>query len=228
MEQIVTRKNVNLQSRDKFAQLARTHTRNYYAMMTGVDDQFGRIMKALKDAQLKQDTIVVFTSDHGNCIGSHNQISKNNHYEESMRIPFMIRWPGKIPVRQDDLLISVPDVYPTLLGLMGLGQDVPAAVEGTDHSQLFRTGKGWRPTSQLYLKAEFVAPDKGSRGVRTHRYTLRIQKQKDSTEQRFLYDNQDDPWQLKNIAATRPDLVKQLVEKELQPWLKKTNDPWKP
>ena len=145
-----------------------------------------------------------------------------------MRIPFLIRWPGKIPVRRDNLLFSVPDVYPTLLGLMGFGRDVPGAVEGTDYSQLFRTGKGRRPTSQLYLKGEFVALDKGSRGVRTHRYTLRIQKQKDGTEQRFLYDNQADPWQLKNIATAKPNLMKQLIEKELKPWLEKTKDPWKP
>tara|TARA_B100000586_G_scaffold37551_1_gene24111 strand:- start:739 stop:1425 length:687 start_codon:yes stop_codon:yes gene_type:complete len=228
MEQIVTRGNVNILGRDKFAQLARVHTRNYYAMMTGVDDQFGRILKALRDANLARNTIVVFTSDHGNCIGSHNQVSKNNHYEESMRIPFLIRWPGKIPARKDDLLFSVPDVYPTLLGLMGFKRDIPEEVEGTDHSRLFRTGKGRRPTSQLYLKAEFVSPDKGSRGVRTHHYTLRIQKQKDGTEQRYLHDNQSDPWQLKNIAAERPNLVKQLIETELQPWLNKTKDPWKP
>ena len=228
MEQIVTRGNVNILGRDKFAQLARAHTRNYYAMMTGVDDQFGRILKALRDANLARNTIVVFTSDHGNCIGSHNQISKNNHYEESMRIPFLIRWPGKIPVRKDDLLFSVPDVYPTLLSLMGFGRDIPEKVEGTDYSRLFRTGKGQRPTSQLYLKIGYVPRDQGSRGVRTHRYTLRIEKRKDGTVQRYLHDNQADSWQLKNIAAERPKLVRQLIEKELQPWLSKTKDPWKP
>lgn len=228
MEQIVTRGNVNIMGRDKFAQLARAHTRNYYAMMTGVDDQFGRILKALRDANLARNTIVVFTSDHGNCIGSHNQVSKNNHYEESMRIPFLIRWPGKIPVRKDDLLFSVPDVYPTLLSLMGFGRDIPEKVEGTDYSRLFRTGKGQRPTSQLYLKIGYVPRDQGSRGVRTHRYTLRIEKQEDGTEQRYLHDNQADSWQLKNIAAERPKLVKQLIEEELQPWLSKTKDPWKP
>jgi len=78
------------------------------------------------------------------------------------------------------------------------------------------------------LKIGYVPRDQGSRGVRTHRYTLRIEKREDGTVQRYLHDNQADSWQLKNIAAERPKLVGQLIEKELQPWLSKTKDPWKP
>jgi arylsulfatase A-like enzyme len=80
-------------------------------MITGVDEQFGRILNVLKKTGLEKNTIVLFSSDHGNCLGIHDQISKNNHYEESMRIPFIIRWPGKINPRQDKLLISTPDVF---------------------------------------------------------------------------------------------------------------------
>ena len=87
----------------------RKQIRNYYAMITGVDEQFGRILNVLKKTGLEKNTIVLFSSDHGNCLGIHDQISKNNHYEESMRIPFIIRWPGKINPRQDKLLISTPD-----------------------------------------------------------------------------------------------------------------------
>ena len=102
----------------------RKHIRNYLAMVTGVDEQFGRILRALHDEGLDDNTIVVFTSDHGNCLGIHDQVSKNNHYEESMRIPLMIRLSGRIKPRQDDLLISVPDMYPTLLELMGFTIDI--------------------------------------------------------------------------------------------------------
>ena len=77
----------------KMGKLYRNNIRHYYAMITGVDEQFGRILDALKQQGLEEDTIVVFTSDHGNCLGIHNQIAKNNRYEESMRVPFLIRYP---------------------------------------------------------------------------------------------------------------------------------------
>ena len=64
----------------------REFIRNYFAQVTGVDDQFGRILVALKAMGLEEDTIVVFTSDHGNCLGCHDQVTKNVHYEESMRV----------------------------------------------------------------------------------------------------------------------------------------------
>ena len=73
----------------------RANIRNYFAMVTGVDCQFGRILEALDDAGLADDTIVVFTSDHGNCLGIHDEISKGNHYEESVRVPFIIRGRGR-------------------------------------------------------------------------------------------------------------------------------------
>ena len=128
---------------------AKAQIKNYFAMVTGVDEQFGRIVKALADAGLAGDTIVVFTSDHGNCIGSHNWGTKNVHWEESMRVPFLLRFPGRIAPRKDDLLMSTVDIYPTLLDLMGLADKTPKAVQGASRAGVFRTGKGERPTSQL-------------------------------------------------------------------------------
>ena len=93
-------------------------------------------------AVLVEDTIVLFTSDHGNCIGTHGQVSKNNHYEESMRVPFLVRWPDKIPARQDDLLISTPDLFPTILDLMGFAAEIPQDVEGISRASLFLDDEG--------------------------------------------------------------------------------------
>ncbi len=102
---LLVRPNVDYEGDSKMSELARNHTKNYFAMITGVDEQFGRIVEALEAEGLSEDTIVLFTSDHGNCLGTHGQVSKNNHYEESMRVPFLIRWPGRIPSRRDGLLI---------------------------------------------------------------------------------------------------------------------------
>ncbi len=225
-EDLINRKNVNLDADTKGSKLARKQIKNYFAMVTGVDEQFGRIVAALDEAGLAEETIVVFTSDHGNCLGCHEQVSKNVHYEESMRVPFLIRWPGRIEARRDDLLLSTPDIYPTLLELMGHGGQIPSDVDGVSHAQLLLTGDGPRPTSQWYMWVPCGQPAWGRRGVRTHGHTLMISKADGKPREIVLHDNVADPFQLENIADAQPEIVKQLVEKELRPWLEKSGDPW--
>ncbi len=213
----------------------RDHLRQQYAAMTGVDEQVGRILAALEAQGLTDDTIVLFTSDHGDCLGLHGEMAKNQPYEESVRVPFLLRWPGRVEARHDDLLISVPDLYPTLLGLMGFGEHTPESVEGRDLSSVVLTGEGPRPSSQLYLRVPHDHPEAGWRGVRTARYTLVIERSPadgrgvvdSGTEEVLrLYDNHADPFQLVNLAAEKPELVERLREEELEPWLARTGDPW--
>jgi len=225
-EDLINRKNVKLDADTRGSRLARKQIKNYFAMVTGVDEQFGRIVGALDEAGLSDDTIVVFTSDHGNCLGCHEQVSKNVHYEESMRVPFLIRWPGRIKPRRDDLLLSTPDIYPTLLDLMGLGEKIPDEVDGVSHAPLLLTGDGVRPTSQWYMWVPYGQPAWGRRGVRTHSHTLMISKTEGQPNEVVLHDNAADPFQLKNIAEEQPEIVERLVKKELNRWLEKSGDPW--
>ena len=208
------------------ADLARRHLKNYFAQTTGVDDQFGRILAALGEAGLEEDTIVVFTSDHGNCIGCHNQVSKNVHYEESMRVPFLIRWPGVIQSGTDDLLLSTPDIFPTLLDLMGFTSDVPADTEGASHASLLLGGSGSRPSSQLYMWTPLGAPAMGRRGVRTLSHTMVVCRTEGRQPHYVLHDNVNDPYQLRNVASERRDIVQDLIESELNPRLDRNRDPW--
>ncbi len=215
----------------KWGDYYRKQIRSYYGAITGVDEQFGRILKALKDNGLDENTIVVFTSDHGNCLGRHEMITKNNHFEESMKVPFLVRWPGKIKPRKDNLLISTPDIYPTLMGLMGTKTGMPTDIDGVDFSELFvKDIKMKRPTSQLYMWVSIDDHSYGRRGVRTHRYTLCLDRGREGKKRTplkvSLYDRQEDPFQMNNIAEKRPDLVKSLINDELIPWLKETKDPW--
>lgn len=88
---------------------------DYYACISGVDEQFGRIIEALKRNGMFDHTIVVFVSDHGDSMGMHENIGKNIFYEEAMRVPFMISWGDKLSPRVDqDLLLSVEDFCPTI------------------------------------------------------------------------------------------------------------------
>jgi arylsulfatase A-like enzyme len=206
----------------------RRNIRDYYAAITGVDEQFGRILDTLDELGLSDDTIVVFTSDHGECLGIHNHPDKGCPYEASMHVPFMIRWPGKISPRHDDLLLSTPDIYPTLIDLMGLKGQIPQDVQGVSHADVFLTGEGERPSSQLYLCLwhDPANPSGGARGVRTERYTYVEGDQAREEARIMLFDREVDPFELHNLAPERPDLIKCLHDEELVPWLMKTNDPF--
>lgn len=221
LEDLLVRPNVSSENAK-----AKKSTLDYFSMITGVDEQFGRIVKAIDDAGLKEDTIIVFTSDHGDCVGTHGQTSKNNPFEESMRVPFLIRWPGKINAGSDELLLSTPDIYPTLLSLMGFGDHVPDSVHGSSHAAVLEGRGGERPDSQLYLKIPAESPELGTRGLRTDRYKLVLDLGKDGSLQVSLFDRESDPYELDNVAESERALVSSLVETQLKPWLERTGDPW--
>ena len=205
--------------------LAVKHVRNYFAAITGIDEQFGRMLKALEDEDLADNTIVVLTSDHGEMMGSHGLMGKDVWYDESLLVPFIIRWPDRIAPGRDNLLFSAADIMPTLLGLMGFGHHIPDEVEGVDYSKVFLGKECERPESVFYFYSEPQSPEEPERrGIRTDHYTFVVSRDQEG-DTSVLHDNQEDPYQLKNIADQKPALVKKLRE-ELDRWLEKTNDPW--
>jgi arylsulfatase A-like enzyme len=93
----------------------------YYAAITAIDDQVGRLMKTLAELHLDENTIVLFTSDHGDMLGSHGMRRKRKPHDESARVPGIIRWPARIPKdRVVETLFSHVDMAPTLLALAGV------------------------------------------------------------------------------------------------------------
>ncbi|MBS11831.1 MAG: sulfatase [Gemmatimonadetes bacterium] len=195
---------------------------DYFAMVSGVDEQFGRILDTLEAEGLADDTIVVFTSDHGEMMGGHGRMSKNVIYEESFNVPFLIRYANGIQARTDDLMLGTPDIYPTLLGLMGLGDRIPDAVEGVDRSSVIRDGSGVRPDAAAYMRLPPGRPSGGPRGVRTHRYTYQCGR---PNQDAMLFDNTQDPYQMDNLAGKAPDLVKEMVG-QMEAELERIQDPW--
>lgn len=210
----------------KMGDFYRKSVLDYYACMTGVDEQVGRIIRQLKEQGLFENTIVVFTSDHGDSMGMHEHIGKNIYYEEAMRIPMMISWPEKIAPRRDStLMIAFADLYPSLLSLMGFKEQIPAEVQTFDLSASILSPEKAQEVVQPYY---YLLPENlmtGYRGLRTKKYTFVVHATNGRTDEWILFDREQDPFQLNNIAPDQPALIKQFTS-QLKDWLKKTNDPF--
>jgi len=112
----------------------------YFGMVKCIDDNVGKILDALRTAGVLDNTIVIFTSDHGEMAGEHSLINKGYPFEASARIPFVIAYPGKIsPGTVIHKALDTVDFKPTILSLLGLPRDEHD--EGRDASVLFLTGK---------------------------------------------------------------------------------------
>lgn len=199
---------------------------DYFAMVNGVDEQIGRVIKKLKDMGEYENTVIVFSADHGEMLGSHGLMHKNIWFRESYEIPLIVHWPKVIKPKTDDMLISVPDYMPTILSLMGMKKDIPSDLEGKDYSRALKGKRVDKPDCQLYFGSEPSAPWTGKRGIRTDRYTFAVVKDKKTAEKTYyLYDDKEDYYQMKNIWGNDPKLDKKMMKK-LTNLLKDMNDPW--
>ncbi len=108
--------------------------RGYYSHITALDDCVGKIWKAVKDAGIEKNSILVFTADHGDMLGAHRSWNKQQPYEESIRVPFLIHYPSVLGKegKTSAVLLNTPDILPTLLGFSNIV--VPTWVEGKDLS----------------------------------------------------------------------------------------------
>ncbi|MNI09951.1 Arylsulfatase [compost metagenome] len=216
------------------------YTRDYYAAITGLDQQFGRIIEAVRDLGIEKDTLIVLSSDHGELMGSHGLMAKHSWHEESIGIPCIMRWPGEIPQGNTSLLFNSVDIMPTLLGLAGA--KVPSSVEGKDFSDVVigRTEQaevssaflcafpGRKEIIELFASQGLDNQEYGWRAVRTQRYTYVIHRgyEPGETTQRLLYDLKNDPYQLHPVLVTdvASHVVATELERELQGWLLQTGD----
>ena len=207
----------------------RREAQGYYAHGMALDRCVGRLLDALREGGIERDTILVFTSDHGEMMGSQGcpACQKQVPWDESILVPFLLRYPalhgaqGRV-VRTP---IVTPDILPTLLSLAGV--PVPPTVEGEDMSALVR-GDGPEDRAVLFMNvAPFDNFSKGReyRGVRTARHTY----VRAIDGPWLLYDNQADPHQMRNLAddPSAADLRKDLDTK-LQAALKRVGDEFKP
>ncbi|MDX1984574.1 MAG: sulfatase [Bryobacteraceae bacterium] len=202
-----------------YEEQARGGHAGYYGLCTALDRLMGRLLKTLDEDGQTSDTIVVFTSDHGDMLGSHGLEFKNLPYEESARIPLLIRHPRALrPGTVNDMLVSNVDLMPTLLSLCGLTP--PNQTQGRDLAALLLSGKGPRPES--------IFAEGGMGGPREWRMLVRgfdkLVTGGDG-EVTHLYNLAADPFEINNQAAARAERRrKDELTTLLELWRRRTND----
>lgn len=207
-------------------ELRRKCVQSYYASISFMDAQVGRVIDALDKNGLTDNTVIVFTSDHGYHMGEHGLWQKMSLFEGSARVPMLIVAPG---IAKSGSVAETPvshlDLYPTLTELCAV--KAPANLQGQSLVPILKNpqakGRGWAITQVTRgggPNRATVSRDKGSDGRRFFGYSLRTPRWRytewdEGAEGRELYDHENDPQELKNLAAdpTYAATIAELSEK---------------
>ncbi len=170
----------------------RRHIAEYYAMISHLDDAVGRMVGAVEERGLLDDTIVVFAGDNGLALGRHGLMGKQSTYEHSVRVPLVFAGPGVPAGATSDAFVYLFDVFPTLCELMGIGS--PDTVEGTSLVPAM-TDPGAGPRDDLYFGyGELVRSVKS----RSHKLICYAYESQNHVQ---LYDLAADPAETRNVAG---------------------------
>ncbi len=210
---------------------ARKELAGYYAHCTALDDCFADLLHTLDDTGLATNTIVVFTSDHGDMLWSHDQQRKQRPWEESARVPMLFRVPASLGIKAQRLAatINTEDVMPTLLSLCG--REIPKSVEGFNFAGAMRGGADPSGGATIVRCISPFGEYTRSRGGREYR-ALRTAKHtyvRDLNGPWLLYDNEIDPFQTNNMID-RPEYatLQRNLEVRLKQKLREQHDEFRP
>jgi uncharacterized sulfatase len=179
-----------------------------YGMMTMLDTYIGKILDKLDALGLAEDTLVCFTSDHGDFLGQHGLVAKAiHHYEDLLRVPLIVRMPGTVPAgRISDALQSTVDLAQTFLGMAGL--PVPRTMAGIDEGEVWR-GRTERLRDHVIVENQHQPTTMNLRTLVTQRHKLTVHYNRPYGE---LYDLTEDPGEVVNLWD-HPD--RQVLKAEL-------------
>lgn len=194
--------------------------RAYLATLLSVDESVGRLYDALASSGQLDDTVIVFTSDNGFVLGEHGRVDKRTMYEESIRVPLLVRYPAVVrPGTVVDQMVLSHDLAPTVIDLAGA--EPLDDVTGRSVAPLLRgSADGWRDAFIYEYNYEVQFPyTPNVRGVRTDAWKFIRYPNGDDTPDQFtseLYDLQSDPYELRNLAndpahAARRSELEQLL-----------------
>ncbi len=200
---------------------------NYNAFVTEIDDWVGKILNKLEELKLSNNTLVVFVSDHGEMLGAHGMRGKFNFYEESVRVPFLIRYPGIIkPAQTISAPVSVLNIFPTILEYAGLkniptdGYSLKGVIEGREASKYDFAVSEWA------WKNENVP----SIMIRTNKWKLMTTHRSGGKNIEVLFDLEKDPHEMNNLLGSNPKRFKyketaEDLRSKLVGYLKVVNSP---
>ena len=195
-------------------EVVRQHLADYYAYITFLDAQIGRILAALREAGLEDDTIIVFASDHGLALGSHGLFGKQNLYNHSMNAPLIFAGPGVPQGKQSDAFCYLLDIFPTLGGITGV-----TGPEGSEGKSLVPIMKG---EATEVRDSIFLAYRQFQRSVRDDRWKIIVYTHINKTQ---LFDLQNDPHEIKDLAGD-PAHAKEITRltDKLKDWQRQLGD----
>ena len=176
------------------------HLGGYYGMVKRLDEAYGRVHDALKSLQLDEQTIVLFTSDHGSHFKTRNGEYKRSCHDSSIRVPTVLSGPGFFGGGEIQQLVSLIDLPPTLLDAAGI--DVPEEMQGQSILPLLH-GQGQDWPEEVFVQ---ISEAQTGRAVRTHRWKYGVDAGDGVREawaptfvEQYLYDLQADPYELTNL-----------------------------
>ena len=216
--------NGNLRGRDeslapwpRTPEIVRQHMADYYAMITHLDEQIGRVLQALEKSGHADNTIIVFAGDNGLALGQHGLLGKQSVYDHSVHVPLLIAGPGIPRNQRRDALCYLLDLFPTLCDLAGL--PTPASVDGKSLATVLRDSQARTRDSLFHAYVNF------QRAVRAEDWKL-ILYNVDGAKHTQLFDLRNDPLEKRNLAddARQGGRIRDLTAL-LRGWMKTAGDP---
>jgi arylsulfatase A-like enzyme len=196
---------------------AREELQGYYAHCTATDKAIGDIISKIKELGIYNKSIIVFTSDHGEMMGSHDfrPFMKHQPFSESANVPFLVSYPnmGENAGQTAEAALTTPDILPSLLSLCNI--EIPETIEGYDLSHIFKSPEKEKERAALYMNLSpfgIAYPSNEYRAVRTNRYTY-VQTPDGPS---MLFDDKNDFYQMNNLI-NQPEYqeIQQKLEKQL-------------
>ncbi len=199
-------------------EIIQEHLREYYSIITHLDNEIGRILAALDESGRAENTVIIFTSDQGLAVGQHGLLGKQNIYEHSIRMPFILAGPGIPKGRRNDALFNMQSLFATTCDMAGVA--VPASVQFPSIVPLI-TGQKHEIKDALY--ETFL---NRQRGLRTKDWKL---IRTPSSRHVQLFNVEKDPWEMRNLADDPKYAgVLESMDRRLRDLMKEMHDPLSP
>ncbi len=199
-------------------EIVKDHIGAYYAMITHLDVQIGRLLDALEEQGCNNNTIIIMAGDNGLAVGQHGLMGKQNIYEHSIRVPFMISGPGIPENKRSEALVYINDIFPTLCDLTGIDQ--PENIYGQSLIPLIKN------PDASFREEIFYAYRNFQRGVRTENGWKLIKYNVNNKDTLQLFNLNEDPWETNNLGPDPAcaEKIKELTSL-LKQEMKQSGDP---